>query len=169
MAVDSCETSAEARSCLSRTETFPVNGKPHGPIVGGQNGRDNRGRFVKGNQGGPGRPQRHVEESYLSALSRGVSADDWEELGRRMMAQAKQGDTSAALWLSKYLLPPPRQTPGLTLAGNVPERIEQLEKALAEGRIGAAEALVLHRILELDARVDVELYRASGAVLERKP
>jgi hypothetical protein len=33
--------------------------------------------------------------------------------------------------------------------------------------IGAAEAIILHRVLELDAWVDSEMYAVSGQVLPR--
>jgi len=69
-------------------------------------GRDAGGRFAAGNPGGPGRPPRLVEDSYLLALSDAVTLDDWASIVARAVADAKKGDASARAWLSKHLLPP---------------------------------------------------------------
>jgi hypothetical protein len=53
------------------------------------------------------------------------------------------------------------------LPGNTAERIQQLEQALAVGRIGAAEAIILHRVLKLDVRADSVMYAVTGQVVPR--
>src|SRR5947208_112287 len=71
---------------------------------------DHRGRFAAGNPGGPGRPRRPVEREYLRALNEAVTLDDWQEVVRGALAQAKEGDAKAREWLARYLIgdKPPR-------------------------------------------------------------
>lgn len=66
--------------------------------------RDKRGRFVKGHEGGPGRPKRATEQDYLAALSEAVGIDAWREVVARALEDAKAGDGKARDWLSKHLI-----------------------------------------------------------------
>ena len=68
------------------------------------NERDERGRFLRGNGGGPGRPPLMIEADYLTALTDAVLLDDWVKIVERAVADAKDGDNKARSWLSKYLL-----------------------------------------------------------------
>lgn len=67
-------------------------------------GRDTRGRFAAGNPGGPGRPRRAVEADYLMALADSVSRDDWREIVRRAVEDAKAGNHQARVWLAGFLI-----------------------------------------------------------------
>jgi len=69
-----------------------------------KSGRDARGRFAKGNAGGPGRQRRAVEIEYLRALSDAVSPDAWNRVCAVALRQALQGDDKARAFLAKYLL-----------------------------------------------------------------
>lgn len=69
--------------------------------------RDDRGRFVNGNPGGPGRPRRKVEQDYLGEMSDSVSLADWRRITERAVADALAGDGAARAWLSRHLLPIP--------------------------------------------------------------
>jgi hypothetical protein len=69
--------------------------------------RDSSGRFVPGNPGGPGRPLRRVELDYLKAVRDGCSLDDIRTITMRAVQQAKDGDSRARDWLSRYLLGTP--------------------------------------------------------------
>lgn len=66
--------------------------------------RDERGRFVKGHSGGPGRPSRATERDYLAALSEAVGIDTWRDIVGRAVDDAKAGDGKARDWLAKYLI-----------------------------------------------------------------
>ena len=145
-----------------------VNGTALAPLSSGLNGRDSQGRFTKRASPGPGRTPRQVEESYVQAMHRGCTPENWEAITCKMVAQAKRGDVQAAAWLSRHMMPPPRPAPGFTLTGNTAQRIAQLERALAEGLIGAAEAIILHRVLELELRADSVMYAACGQVVPRQ-
>lgn len=75
-----------------------------------QGERDERGRFVVGNPGGPGRPARAVELTYLRGLSDELTLDDWRAVVRKAIEQAKAGDAQARAWVTRYALgqePPP--------------------------------------------------------------
>lgn len=73
-------------------------------------GRDERGLFVKGGPGGPGRPKLALEVArsleYLSATWKIVTSEDWEQIVRSAVAAAKKGDASARGWLSAQLSGP---------------------------------------------------------------
>jgi uncharacterized protein (DUF2384 family) len=60
--------------------------------------------FKKGNPGGPGRPKREVERSYLESLKESVSLTQWKKIAKRAVDDAMQGDAKARDWLSKYLI-----------------------------------------------------------------
>lgn len=68
------------------------------------NGRQADGRFANGNAGGPGRPRRPVETEYLAALGDAVSLDDWRQVVRRAVEDAKSGDAKARAWLTRHLI-----------------------------------------------------------------
>lgn len=72
------------------------------------NGRDERGRFKKGAwAGGPGRPSRAREESYLAELHVVCDAIAWRKICRRAVRDAAAGDRHAREWLTRYLVPTP--------------------------------------------------------------
>jgi hypothetical protein len=66
--------------------------------------RDEHGRFVAGNAGGPGRPRRAIEREYLGVISNVVSLEDWREIVAHAVEVAKQGDDKARQWLAKYVV-----------------------------------------------------------------
>jgi hypothetical protein len=66
--------------------------------------RNQQGRFVAGNPGGPGRPRRATEHDYLAVLSEHCSLVDWAAIARKAVVDAQQGDGRARDWLSLYLL-----------------------------------------------------------------
>ena len=86
--------------------------------------RDEKGRFIKGNGGGPGRPARAVEEEYRSILVSSVSKADWEAIIKRAVLDAKKGDTSARKFLADYLIGPPVERKEIAGADGSALRIE---------------------------------------------
>lgn len=72
------------------------------------------GRFVKGNGGGPGRPQKEREERFLEITLNTVTFKDWHEIVKKAADQAKKGNPTARKWLSDYLLGPPIQRNEIT-------------------------------------------------------
>lgn len=70
----------------------------------GMDGRDPHGRFKRGWKGGPGRPPRATERTYLATLAAVVTPGKWRAIVKQAAAQARRGDHQARAWLAKYLL-----------------------------------------------------------------
>ena len=79
------------------------------PSTNGANGRDSRGRFVKGNRGGPGNPHARRVAKLRSALLRAVSADEVRGIVQALVSKARAGDVPAARMLLEYVIGRPKQ------------------------------------------------------------
>ena len=75
--------------------------------------RDEKGRFVKGNSGGPGRPPKEREERYYEITMTACTYKDWEAIIKKAIEQAKRGDAIARKWLSDFLVGTPDQNVNL--------------------------------------------------------
>ena len=103
--------------------------------------RDKKGRFDKGNAGGPGRPKRPTEVAYLNVLMNNCSLEDWGEICSQTVIDAKAGDAKAREWLGKHLVgatkngaPTPMMVQQFALTGIDPihlERAQTLRRAAA--------------------------------------
>jgi hypothetical protein len=60
------------------------------------NGRDGRGRFAKGNKGGPGNPYAGRVAELRAALFEAVTPEDIRAIIAVLVTQAKSGDLHAA-------------------------------------------------------------------------
>ncbi|MCB9229298.1 MAG: hypothetical protein H6618_06780 [Deltaproteobacteria bacterium] len=71
--------------------------------------RDQKGRFLRGNAGGPGNPHvakvAKLRQAFLSA----VSEDDIKKIVRAMVKAAASGDVGAARYLTSYLIGQPAE------------------------------------------------------------
>jgi hypothetical protein len=67
-----------------------------------RNGRDEHGRFMAGNMGGPGNPFARRVARYRKALHQCVSIEDMKEIGGQLVAMAKAGDLAAIKLLLQY-------------------------------------------------------------------
>ena len=83
----------------------------------GNNDRDNRGRFAKGNRGGPSRPSRAVEIArelqYLGIVLEEVTPQVWRDVVRRAIEDTKGGDASARLAVATSCCYKPEGNPGV--------------------------------------------------------
>lgn len=66
--------------------------------------RGKNGQFLEGNGGGPGRPPRKTEWSYLRSTTSACSLEDWQQIVARAVADAKNGNAKAREFLARYLL-----------------------------------------------------------------
>ena len=82
--------------------------------------RDESGKFVKGHTGGPGRPKKEREQRFLEITLSEVTFDDWRDIIRRAVSDAKKGDPAARKFLADYLIGPPVQKNELTGANGGP-------------------------------------------------
>jgi hypothetical protein len=77
------------------------------PPPGGGSGRDARGRFTKGNAGGPGNPFARRTARLHQALCARVTEEDIEAVADQLVARARQGDLAAAKLLLAYVIGKP--------------------------------------------------------------
>lgn len=89
-------------------------------------GRDVRGRFQKGNRGGPGNPMARKVGQLRAALFRCVTTGELRQVVHRLVQNASAGDVQAARLLLDRLLGP-------CVAVDVEERLAALER-IAESR-----------------------------------
>ena len=71
--------------------------------------RDENGRFIKGNGGGPGRPKKEREVRYYEIMQTACTLADWKAICKKAVEQSKRGDAVARKWLSDYIMGPPAQ------------------------------------------------------------
>ena len=75
------------------------------PLPKGENGeRDARGRFTKGNAGGPGNPFAKRTSEFRKAFLNVVSPSEFGEVVSTVLAKAKAGDMAAAKLIIDRLL-----------------------------------------------------------------
>ena len=99
--------------------------KVDAPSPNGSNGRDGRGRFSKGNSGGPGNPYAQQVGKLRSALLRAVSEADMQAIVGRLVELAKEGNVQAAKEVIDRCI-------GRPVEADLFERIEQLEAVMKE-------------------------------------
>jgi hypothetical protein len=79
--------------------------------------RDENGKFIKGNGGGPGRLPRKKEDRFMEVSIAAVSLKDWRAIIKKAKDQAILGDQQARKFLADYLLGPPQQKLDVTSGG----------------------------------------------------
>ena len=85
--------------------------------------RNEKGQFVKGESGNPnGRSRKEREIRYYEITQSAVTYEDWREVVKKAVVQAKRGDSQARKFLADYLLGLPTQKQ--EISGNDGERIE---------------------------------------------
>jgi hypothetical protein len=88
------------------------------------NGRDNAGRFGKGNKVGKGNPMNRKAQQIRNALLSAATAQDVRDICAKLIDGAKGGDLQFIReWLNRVV--------GVPVASDILERIERLE-AMAE-------------------------------------
>lgn len=70
------------------------------------NERDSHGRFSRGNRAAVGRSNRR--DGWRHALRDAVTDDDWREIVRKAIEQARSGDENARRFVAEYALGKPR-------------------------------------------------------------
>ena len=54
--------------------------------------RDSKGRFLKGSQGGPGRPPMEVERAYIDAATSSCSPEQWAAIVQQAVIECSDDD-----------------------------------------------------------------------------
>jgi hypothetical protein len=88
--------------------------------AGGGGGRDSRGRFAKGNAGGPGNPFARQTARLRQVLVAMVKEDDILDIAAMLIVKAKGGDLVAAKLLLSYVV-------GRPTAASDPDRLDHDE------------------------------------------
>jgi hypothetical protein len=71
-------------------------------------GRDSKGRFAPGNQGGPGNPHAGKIANFRAAVLKCVTPEDVEGIIKRLIEMAKEGHWQAAKLILSYTLGKPQ-------------------------------------------------------------
>jgi hypothetical protein len=96
------------------------------PSTNGANGgRQDGGRFAKGNPGGPGNPHARRVARLRSALLKAVTPADMKAIVARLVQDARAGNVQAAREVIERSLGKPVET-------DLIERIERLEQLLSK-------------------------------------
>ncbi len=112
--------------------------------------RDEKGRYLKGCDAGPGRPPLATEQEYVQATISNCTVAEWEQIVKRAVQDAKQGDAKAREWLSKYVLP------------SHPDALHVTLQAAVRTSVSPAASPLPHPLYEPDHRTLAE----SFAVLQ---
>jgi hypothetical protein len=146
------------------------NGEPSGDggprINAGESRPRVRGRpFAKGNPGGPGRPRRQVEESYLAAVKEAVPTAKVAAILRALVTKAARGDVHAAQVVLKTVLG--NETPAYR---EVMERLAALREQMRryEERMRRVEGDIISHWLAEHPEVR-EAARGAGLLPEALP
>ena len=85
--------------------------------------RDTRGRFARGNPGGPGNPHASQVAKLRAALHRTVAEEDMVAMIAKLVGMARDGNLATAKLLIDRVLGPP-------VPADILERMERLESLL---------------------------------------
>jgi hypothetical protein len=87
------------------------------PSPNGANGRDDKGRFGKGNAGGPANPHAARTAQLRSALMDAVTDDDIQAVAQTLVREARQGNVQAGRELLDRVLGKSHQSRTTELTG----------------------------------------------------
>lgn len=124
--------------------------------------RAQNGHFAPGNAGGPGRPRRPVEESYLLAITAACPVETWERICAKAVEDAMSGDPKAREWLSRYLVREPESSTPMLLNAHLHSLAEHDPVLLAH-----ADRQIPDRLSELINPVDGERSRKVLALVRQ--
>ncbi len=103
------EVVSRVRNGCAAVKAPAENATPEAAGSGG--GRDARGRFAKGNPGGPGNPFARQTARLRQALVAMVTEDDILDIAAMLIVKAKGGDLVAAKLLLSYVVGKPTAAP----------------------------------------------------------
>jgi hypothetical protein len=100
------------------------------PSLNGANGerRDERGRFAKGNSGGPGNPHAKRANQLRSAMYRSVKVGDMRQIVQSLVEEAKGGNVQAAREVLDRCLGKPIEADLIERLATLEQHLEQLEQ-----------------------------------------
>src|ERR1044072_4028692 len=99
-----------ATACDTLTTATPYT-EPTPAAQGSPSERDRKGRFQKGNRGGPGNPFARQTAKLRQAMLDAVSDDDIKDVVNALKEQARRGDVAAIRLLLSYSIGKPTEAP----------------------------------------------------------
>jgi len=105
----------------------PLANRTNGKSV--ESWRDEKGRFVKGNPGGPGNPYSKQIAEFRRAIYRALTPEDIEAFVKRMYDLALQGNVVAIQFICRYCLGEPK---GMEFNPRAIDEIEQIDNEWTE-------------------------------------
>jgi len=91
--------------------------------------RDARGRFSRGNSGGPGNPHGGDVARHRAALLKSLRESDVAMILRRLRAIVKSGKDADSIAAAREIL---NRVIGLPVQSDLMERLEQLERRISD-------------------------------------
>ncbi|MEX0655535.1 MAG: hypothetical protein WD151_15545 [Phycisphaeraceae bacterium] len=136
------------------------------PSINGANGRDARGRFVKGNAGGPGNPHIQKVAKLKAVMLEAVTQKDLRAIVKVLIEKARAGDVTAAREVMDRCFGKPSQSVELeadaTLRAQGPAGLDKPFEEMSDLEIAeilAAGHVEVPPILKATAR---RVYEAKG-------
>lgn len=113
--------------------------------------RDARGRFGRGNAGGPGNPHAAAVARLRAAMLETVTPEDFAEIARVLVRAAKGGDLAAAQFLFDRALGKPPTAPDLSVRAEA-DPVDLDDDALVQALAAAGVPLPPEIALRWEAR-----------------
>lgn len=124
------------------------------PKPNGEDGRDTRGRFTKGNRGGPGNPLAQRASEFRQAAMEAISPEHVAAILRKAAKKALEGDLRAARLVLERVLGKPSETlqqvselalelPSLKTAEGCVRATDVILQAMCQGALPADAARAL--------------------------
>lgn len=124
------------------------------------------GRFKVGNPGGPGRPKRQTEASYLAVMMEACDLEAWRAIVGQAVADALTGDAKAREWLGRYLVGEPTTKAPAPLQVIVQQLLQTDEALDTAAKRLAAPAIAALRFPDLGDAQDAELEAQAKRALQ---
>ena len=132
----------------------------HSPSSQPHSEHDARGRFAKGNKGGPGNPFNRQVAALRQVLLQRVSTDDIAAVVDQLLLKAKAGELAAIRLLLSYTVGKPTRTVD-------PDRIDIQEVEIFNEEAISAEQL-MRPIERMRAGLAADILRATLPVLQQE-
>ncbi len=133
-----------------------------------QEQRDQKGRYLPGHSGGPGRPKKKRDPAYMTIVEEEVTHEDWRAIIRTLKEAALNGEPQAQKLLAAYLLGRPVPAASTEDENEDPAALPP-DLLLPPSQLSPAAIKVLSRQLEREKRkYDLPIASTNQGVVEKK-
>ncbi len=120
------------------------------PSSNGSDGRDSRGRFAKGNSGGPGNPFARRSAAFRTAVIEAVGEEGLAQVVEAMVAKARGGDVGAASLLLSHVVGRPSEATD-------PDRLDEQELRVLKAAPSILDLAILPRRIPIESLRDQDV------------